>query len=295
MNVREWALPVYTILLQIAIGTLLCLWIMRFFGGKKIGHEAMDQIVRDPLLIILVTIFLGMIGAHFHLSRPYLSFLSIRNFQSSWLSREIVFTLIFFVLNLFLCYLQWFHEGSWKLRSTLGWVAIADGFVTVYCMGSIYLLPAQAAWDTPETIFSYYGSMLLLGVMALAAILIMDLTERAKIVKQAVKGLAVVGGVVLIPVIVLNLSHLQWLRTGAPLAQTSYELLIDLYTPLLVARFVMLLAGVGILVFSVFRMNRKKMTIQELFNPVYLSCLMVIVGEVLGRFLFYAAHIRTGL
>jgi DMSO reductase anchor subunit len=42
-------------------------------------------------------------------------------------------------------------------------------------------------------------------------------------------------------------------------------------------------------------MKRTGKTVQELFTPAYFGCLLVIVGEALGRFLFYAAHIRTGL
>ncbi len=173
-------------------------------------------------------------------------------------------------------------------------------------MGRIYLLPTQVAWDTPETILSYYGSMLLLGVMSMAAILIMDLrftevrqnedvTERAIVVKKAVTRLALAAGVLLIPVIIMNVSNLNSLRSGATLARTTYELLLELYTPLLVARFLTLLAGVGTLVISVARMIRRGKPIQSLFSPVYLACLMVMIGEALGRFLFYAAHIRTGL
>ncbi len=306
MNLREWALPVYTVLIQMAVGTLLFLWIVRLFGSQKFGKEVIDQVVRDPLLIILTTIVFGMIGGHFHLSRPYLSFLAVNNFRTSWLSREIVFTLLFFFTTLMLWFLQWFHRGRWGLKSALGWLAILFGSLTVFCMGRIYLLPAQAAWDTPETILSYYGSMLLLGTTALAAILIMDLrfnevrqkevlTEWAIIIKEAVKRLALAAGVILIPVVLMNLFHLYFLYSGTTLARTSYDLLMELYKPLLVARFLMLLAGVGLLVISVAMMKRSGKTVQELFTPVYLACLMVIVGEALGRFLFYAAHIPTGL
>jgi len=306
MNLREWALPVYTILTQMAIGMLLVLWILRsvWHGKYKIG--LLEHVTRDPLLIILTTTVLGMIGAHFHLSKPFLSFLAIRNFGTSWLSREIVFTLWFFFLVTVLWYMQWYRKGTWKIKTVTGWLAIAFGLVTVYCMGSIYLLPTQAAWDTVETIPSYFGTMLILGVMAVAAILIMDLRfselrlGRAMIgsrilVEQAVRRLTVAALVILLPVLFLNLYHLHNLQTGSALAQASYELLMDLYKPLLVARFLMLFLGVGCLVFPVAMMKRTRKTVQEIFTPIYLACLLVIIGEVLGRFLFYAAHIRIGL
>lgn len=306
MNVREWALPIYTILIQMAVGMLLVLWILRLFGSQKFGQGALDRVVRDPLLIINITILFGMLGAHFHLSRPYLSFLAVSNFRTSWLSREIVFTLFFFLSSAALWFLQWFRADHWRLKTVLGWLAIIFGVVTVYCTGRIYLLPTQPAWNMPGTILTFYGSMLLLGVMALATILIMDLrfmeirqkgplTEWAVIVNYTIKRLALAAGVILVPIIGINLFYIQSLRTGSTLMQTSYELLLQLYEPLLVIRFLLLLVGVGWLVVPVARMKRSGKSIQQLFTPAYLACLLVIVGEILGRFLFYAAHIRTGL
>jgi len=45
----------------------------------------------------------------------------------------------------------------------------------------------------------------------------------------------------------------------------------------------------------VVRMYRLKSTPQGLMLPVYLSCLLILVGEIIGRFLFFATHIRVGL
>lgn len=305
MNLREWALPVYTILIQMSVGMLLVLWILRTYYSRKVDRALVERIVRDPLLVIITTIFLGMVGAHFHLSRPFLSFLAIRNFGTSWLSREIVFTLLFFLSTLALFSSEWFKKGSSVLNTILGWVAVTLGIVTVYCMGRIYLLPTQAAWDAPTTIPSFYGSMLLLGVMAQAVVLIMDLrfmqvrnddamVEWVFIVNDAIRRLAVAAEIIFFPVLFINLFHLYLMRTGPPLAQTSYELLIDVYFPLLIVRF-LLLGGVGYLSIPVARMRSSGKNAGDLFTPIYFACLLVIVAEVLGRFLFYASHIRVGL
>ncbi len=306
MNLREWALPVYTILVQMSVGTLLCLWILRTTGTTKFDKEVIDRVIKNPLLIILITIGFGMLGAHFHLSKPFLSFLAVRNFRTSWLSREIVFTLLYFLSTGLLWFFQWNLKGHWRVKTGLGWLAILFGFITVYCMGHIYLLPTQEAWNTPDTIISFFGSMLILGVIALGEILIMDLrfrnvsqtagaTEWTVLAKMAVKRLALAAGVLLIPIFMINLLHLNTLRIGSTLAKASYDLLIQLYAPLLIARFLLLLVGVGILVFPVIMMERSRKTVPDLFTPAYLACLMIIVGEVIGRFLFYAAHIRMGL
>jgi hypothetical protein len=32
-----------------------------------------------------------------------------------------------------------------------------------------------------------------------------------------------------------------------------------------------------------------------LILPVYLACMFVLIGEILGRFPFYATHVRIGI
>jgi hypothetical protein len=97
MNIREWTLPVYTILMQLATGSFLALWVLRSLGMQKYGLKAMDRIGRYPVSVIAFTILAAMIGSHLHLSRPYFSILAVLNFQSSWLSREIVFNMLYFL------------------------------------------------------------------------------------------------------------------------------------------------------------------------------------------------------
>jgi DMSO reductase anchor subunit len=180
MNLREWALPVYTILMQLAIGALFSLWVIRTLSDSKYGKEKMDQITTVPVLIIFSTIVLAMIGSHFHLSKPFLSFLAIRNFRYSWLSREIVFTIFVFIFTGLLLFMLRFGKGYHRLKLGLGWGAILAGFATVYCMASIYLLPTQIAWNSFATIISYYAVMLLLGTTSLIVILLMDLRFSAR-------------------------------------------------------------------------------------------------------------------
>ena len=161
MNIREWTLPVYTILTQLAAGALFVLWVIRTLSNSKYGREEVNRIIKIPILIILITIIAGITGAHFHLSRPYLSFLALRNFHSSWLSRELVFNLFFIFSVGCLWTLLWFVNGHNKLKTVLGWVAILFGFATEYCMSRIYLLPSQPAWNSPLTIVSFLETMLL--------------------------------------------------------------------------------------------------------------------------------------
>jgi anaerobic dimethyl sulfoxide reductase subunit C (anchor subunit) len=307
MNVREWALPVYTILLQLATGSLFLLWIIRALNITQLGDANTDRMIKFPVLIVFLTIIMAIIGAHFHLSKPFHSFLAVSNFRTSWLSREIVFTLSFSLTVGVLAFLQWFVPGRARLKSALGWIAISLGLILIYCMSQIYLLPTQAAWNSPVTIVSFYLTMVLLGSTALPAILLIDYLAflnvlqqerpvvRLGIVRRTLIWSTTVAVMAWLVVFVLNVYQVNLLRGGDLWAQTSYDLLINLYWPLLALRLGLPLIGIVWLIIPVIRMLRNEKTITDLIFPAYVSCIAVTVGEILGRFLFYATHVRIGV
>jgi anaerobic dimethyl sulfoxide reductase subunit C (anchor subunit) len=306
MNVREWALPVYTILIQLTVGSLFILWSIRSMVHSKFSHEEIDRIIGNPMLVIAFTTVVAMGGSHFHLSKPFHSFLAVLNFKSSWLSREIVFTVLFFLTMMSLLYLTHFRSRYRRLITGLGWLAVFWGSILIYCMARIYLLPTQVAWNSDTVILSFYTTSLMLGGMAIACLMVLDLkfaeikkTEdvelRVAVIKYSFRWLAIlIALLVLGSLIVLNV-QMRLLAQGDLIARTSLRLLLELYQPLLVMRLVFLLFASISLGLAVFRMCRERITPQDLMLPVYLSCLVIMVSEIIGRFLFYATHIRVGI
>jgi anaerobic dimethyl sulfoxide reductase subunit C len=306
MEVREWALPVYTILMQLAAGSLLSLWLIRWAAGRRHGYAPVDRVMRIPLLAILVTIVVAIIGSHFHLSRPYLSLLAVLNLRTSWLSREILFTIIFFWSVSSLVYLHWFSSGYPRLKMALGWAGILSGVASVYCMAMIYLLPTQTMWNTPLTVVSFLMTLVLLGVTAVSVMIVMDFKVseiadaagvelRGQIIRRSFIWLALAGGVTAVITLLLNLSLIATLRQGDLSALTSLELLLGLYRPLLILRYLTLFAGVGWFAITAFLFYRRPLREMAITIPIYLSCLLVLIAEILGRFLFYATHVRLGI
>jgi len=306
MNLREWALPVYTILMQIAAGILLMLWVIRLQGQSKLGKEKMSQMLDTPITIVFFTIVSAIIGAHFHLSKPYLSLLAILNFRTSWLSREIIFTILFFLSAGSLWILHSKRIGHEKLISILGWLSILFGWVNIYCMARIYLLPTQVAWNSPLTIMYYFGTTLLLGAIATAAILIMDLrfaevrisetTEhRVYLVQRSLLWFSILASMMVVLIFFINFYQISNLQFAGEPALTSLNLLLGLYQPLLGLRLGLAVIGVAWFIYSLIQMRQNRRTAQELLVPIYASCLLVMIGEILGRFLFYATHVRIGI
>ncbi len=306
MNVREWALPVYTILMQLATGSMLILWILRWRASSRFNPAEMDRIIRNPLLVIVITAIVAMGSAHFHLSRPLYSFYAVRNFQHSWLSREIISTIFFFLTLLALWLISLFKQEYRKLITVLGWVDITIGFSMVYCMARIYMIPTQVAWNSPTVIPSFYATTLLLGTMAIACLLILDLKfaeiqkaddveVRMQVFKYSLIWLVSVAFVAVVIDMGLSFYQIYYLSLGDQIAHLSLQLLFQLYTPLLILRFICILVAPLWMGYAVYKMYKSGIAPQGLIVPVYMSCLLILIGEIIGRFLFYATHIRIGL
>lgn len=306
MNLREWALPVYTILMQFSVGTLTALWILRVFGMRHLSLEYVERILRKPMLVLVLSILTAIIGSHFHLSKPYFSFLAVLNFGTSWLSREIVFTILLLISCALLAYLIWFVRGHGRLKIALGWFSVACGWIVIYCMASLYLLPTQPIWHTPVTILKFFGSALLLGAAVAGALLIMDtvfseaqesdlVPVRLQLIRRSALWFALIAVLIVALISLLNLRQIAGLREGGTLELTSLHLLTDVYGPLLIVRFVAMFVGVIMLAVTMLLINRQRKALADLVVPVHLACLLMVVGEILGRFLFYATHVRIGV
>jgi anaerobic dimethyl sulfoxide reductase subunit C (anchor subunit) len=248
-----------------------------------------------------------MVGSHFHLSKPYLSFMAVRNIGSSWLSREIVFTILVFICTGSLLYMLVYGKGSHRLKFGMGWGAILAGFAAVYCMASIYLLPTQITWNLSTTIISYYADMLLLGTTSLIVIMLMDLRFsasespddvdiRVQIIKKSIPWLTAAASLAAFLVISLGIYQIEFLRNlDRASAKVSLQLTLDLYQPLLLVRVGLTVFGVVWLVAFVDHFFKTKKSFILLLGPAYIACILVLIGEILERFLFYATHVRIGI
>ncbi len=306
MNVREWALPVYTILMQLAVGALIVLWLIRHLAASKFSPREIDRIISNPILVIVFTTLVAMGGAHFHLSKPFYSFLAVLNFKTSWLSREIIFTLLFFGATTGLLYLTYFHTHRRSVITSLGWLAILFGVILIYCMARIYLLPTQIAWNSNIVIISFYATALMLGGMTIATLMVLDLKFaeiknaedielRSQIIHYSSAGLTTLVVVLVALSLIFITVQIRLLVQGDLIARTSLRLLMELYLPLFIMRMVLLVYASVSLIRAVIRMYRLQIKPLRMMAPVYLSCLLILVGEIIGRFLFYATHIRVGV
>ena len=174
MNTREWALILFTILAQMSVGSFIVLGVVHFFASRKAGQEQADRFSDLALLAIFPVMGLGLLASLLHLGNPLNSYRAVTNLDSSWLSREVLFGILFALVGFAFALMQWRKVGSFAVRNVVAWVAAVFGIGLVLSMSMVYMLPTQPAWDTFATPVSFFTTTLLLGSLALGAAFVIN-------------------------------------------------------------------------------------------------------------------------
>lgn len=109
----------------------------------------------------------GLIASTFHLGHPERMLLALKEWRSSWLSREALLALAAYPLGL--AYLGWVAAGEFNAGPiALGLVTLLVGLTTVYCTAMIYAsLKPIFAWHSALVPACYLGLALMTGALLL--------------------------------------------------------------------------------------------------------------------------------
>jgi anaerobic dimethyl sulfoxide reductase subunit C (anchor subunit) len=306
MNIREFALITFTILGQMAAGSMLVLMIIRAYLSMKAKIEEVDNLLDGPLFIVVPIMGLALLASLMHLNNLANVVKAVPNLDSSWLSREVVFSVIFVVLAVIYTFMQWRKLGGHVLRALIGWVTALVGLVQTYAMGMVYMLRTQPAWNTVATPITFFVTSLLLGGLAVAVALMVNQGRTAKkdskaelqrqaLLRQIIQGIAM-GSLILIGVefIVLPI-YMAYLSTQGSSALQSLMLMVGPFFGILIFRLVLIFVGAGILGAYLYRNAGLPGGEKSMAALTYSAFVLVLIGEVMGRILFYASHVRIGL
>lgn len=307
MDVREWALIAFTILSQMAVGSFIVLGVVYFFVNRKWGEAEADRFSDRALLAIGPVLVLGTLASLFHLGNPLNAYRAIANIGNSWLSREILTNLLFIGLGAVFAFMQWRKVGTPALRNAIAVLAALVGLVLVYSMSQVYMLRTAPAWNTVATPITFFTTTFLLGTLAVGALYVANYAyvkrtdpdcaaAQCEILRTALRWLAL-AAVVLVGVhlVVLPLYMAYLASSDAPAATEAINILVDDYSVALVLRLVLAFLGAGILAFFIYRLANTPGREALLGNLSLLAFAVVLVAEVVGRFLFYAMQTNIGL
>lgn len=285
MFAEEWPLMMFTLISQLAIGSFILLVLVRSMLAPKDAATA-KRLTNFGFLAVGPLMALALIFSLFHLGTPMGAYRSILNLGSSWLSREILTAGGFFVLW-FVSYKAYQKENS---GNTLGWVTSLVGLAAIFSMVNIYGNSVRPAWDNANTYIAFFGATFALGSLGAASFIAYAakgsvLSPETTALLKKVSLIAIVA--VILPLIYLPV-FISGLGSGVGAAQASAQLLSGSYAITLVARGVFSLIGAGLLFYGIGKTTTAK-TLPT--NLVYLALVMVIVGEFIGRYVFYASAV----
>jgi anaerobic dimethyl sulfoxide reductase subunit C (anchor subunit) len=304
MEVREWALITFTILAQMSVGSFIVLGVVHFFAQKKSGEQQANELSDRALLAIFPVLGLGLLASLLHLGNPLNAYKAVTNLGSSWLSREILCGVLFAVVGFAFALMQWRKIGSFALRNAVAWIASAIGVVLVFSMAMVYMIPTRPSWNAVTTPISFYVTTLLLGVLAMGAAFVANYwyvqrknpgcaSDQCVLLRDSLRWFAISSIVLLGCQFVVVPLALAFMSLNGALG--SAAMMAGEFGVVFVLRLVLVFVGAGVLGIFVYRTAQNPGQENLMGALAYAAFVLVLVGEVLGRFLFYATAGTFGL
>jgi anaerobic dimethyl sulfoxide reductase subunit C (anchor subunit) len=306
---NEFPLVVFTIIAQMSVGSFVVLGLIHLLGGRGgRGSAGVIDKVSDPALYAIGPILVvGLLASMMHLGTPLRAVNALRHLDSSWLSREILFGLLFAAVGGAFAFSQWFKWFTPRVRQVLAGVAALVGLALIWSMTMVYLLPTVPAWDSWATPVRFFCTTLLLGSLAVGAALVItaDVRRRggaavdpaaAKVITSSLRGIAI-GAIAILGIefVVLPLYLGQLATNGSAATTASADTLVNTYGGYATLQLVLVFLGVALLGLFLSRLATRFNTARMLAIAPVAAFVLVFVGEIIGRMLFYASYARVGL
>ena len=275
---HEWPLVIFTVFGQCVVGALIVCG-LTWFTEKDEAVKA--RIVRS-MFFLWVVMGIGFMASVLHLGSPLRAFNSLNRIGASGLSNEIAAGSVFFAVGGF----WWLISVTGKMPPSLGkvWMIVSQilGVVFVWAMTRVYQIETVPTWYTSYTTLAFFLTAALGGPL-LAALLLRAAGAPFKgTVFASVSVLALVASVA---VIVMQTADVAMIHSSV---QQASALLPD-YGSLQTTRIVLVAAGLGCWLCPLVRRQTPRTF------GLFAGVILVVLGELLGRGLFYGLHMTVGM
>lgn len=283
---EEWPLMMFTLFAQFAVGTFIILVLVRLALSTKMERKITVRITKRGFLAVGLTMAVALVLSLFHLGDPLGAYRSIGNLGTSWLSREILFAGVF----LGLWFINYLMNRLANSNRGLELITALSGLIVIYSMASIYSSSLRPAWANLNTYLSFFGTTVVFGCLGATVFILQAVkgTEDYTVVKGLFKKMGLVTLIAVAVQLCYIPLYLSGLDQDGVAAQTSAQLLRGSYAFPLIIRWALSIVGGCILVYTLFK--QETMAI-NLMNMVYVAFALVLVGEFMGRYVFYASAV----
>lgn len=275
----ETPLLIFSFCLQAAIGTMWFMTLSKQLYKGKIFKVA--SITTAALSII------GVLASLIHLGKPFSALNALSNLGSSWLSNEVLSVSIFMGIAVLYAFVQYFKSDNQSLSKILAGAGSAVGIFSVFAMAKVYTTTIVPVWQGTNTFVDFYSTTIAVGALIFIT---SSLKELGNIDKR------IYGFIVLAVVIIqaaIAVPYAIDLSVSGQAAQASAELLSGM-NAVIGFKWLLILGGAGILMWPA---TQKADAAKATTGIIYLAGAALILGEFIGRYVFYAAMIaaRIGL
>ena len=302
----ELPLVIFTIIAQMSVGSFVVLGLIHLFGART-DRDVIDKVSDPALYAIGPILVLGLLASMTHLGTPIRAINALRHLDSSWLSREIFFGLLFAAIGGAFAFTQWFKWLTPRLRQALAGLAALVGLALIWSMTMVYMLPTVPAWDSWATPTRFFATTFLLGSLAVGAALVVTADVRRRrgaaadevserVIMSSLRGIAI-GAIAMLGVefVVLPLYLGKLATDGSAATTASAGTLVTTYGGYAVVQLVLVFLGVALLGVFLSRLAKRFSTARMLALAPVAAFVLVFAGEIIGRMLFYASYARVGL
>jgi anaerobic dimethyl sulfoxide reductase subunit C (anchor subunit) len=314
---NEWALIIYTLLIQTAVGAYIMSYVINTKVKNRIGEEKSFKLYMQTQYLVGLLAVAGLAVSLFHLGTPWKAANSIFNLASSWLSREIILTAGFVILWALAVVLA---RRTQKIPGILVLINAVVGLLAIFAMGKIYSTTLIPAWQGLHTFAAFYTTSFILGTL-LAIGITGYMMNKQKLTQQRelyTSVLTPVSYIILIAVavqVVIVPNYLVSLVTQGGAGQATAYLLSEEYGFILALRwFLTILGGMALIIAAwrqyaiadmlvIQRAGHSETAAASDAGPVqaasaafiYLAFVVMAAGEMIGRYLFYASGVQIML
>jgi DMSO reductase anchor subunit len=278
---KEWPLVAFTVLGQAAVG-IFVFFHLPFLARFRTPTYGWRIAWLVTLALVLLLAGLAVLVSFFHLRHPLRARFALSNLRSSWLSREILFELVFMALVGAAGWLAWSRAPSagsvWVLVAA---TALAGGLFLA-SMAKLYMLPALPVWRQGYTPVSFFLTSFALGALATEIVI-------RTVAGPGVFGLDLMRGAqvlilteILLAVILAPLHGVLGVRPEPSLRPSAGPSRL-----LHGARIVLLAAGLVFVTSDIGSGANSIMNEKGAGPTLLLAFASVLAGEVAGRFHFY--------
>ena len=291
MNMNPWPLICFSLLTQMSVGLFIISESTGLAFSRRFSSAVLGPLRLLTRSLVLVLSILAVALSFFHLGKPWRVLNILNNLGSSWLSREIMFMILFILLVVVSTILEWRKVRGQKIQLVLFLIGGLSGLFLVVAMFRLYMLPTVPVWNHFATPIMFFLVCFLLGsqLTALSWTAYFDKSKSSQLQEIRVywnqKALRRIENLSLVLTVFIVLGAILLLIQ--PIIQNNAVVLL--------IRILLSLLGVFILgkEWIPFRpIQTKKQTNHRL---VYIVFLVLFLAEVLGRYLFYAVYSRLGL